>query len=120
MLSTFGWEVVSATPEPDPTDIPPRELAKVTLKCSPTPVDALECDVLNNSDWSLSEITLKVRILNENGTEARRYKYEMAPDSRLHFDPGGNTKGVVQLDPSLDPGQTLDWKVDGAKGVGSP
>src|ERR1700683_342713 len=77
MYSTFGWEVVTATPEPDPTDIPPRELAKVTLKCSPTPFDALECDVLNNSDWSLSEITLKVRILNENGTEARKFKYEM-------------------------------------------
>ena len=95
-------------------------MAKVTLKCSPTPVDALECDVLNDSDWSLSEITLTVRVLDKKGTEVRRLKYEMSPDSRLHFDPGGSTKGLVQLDSSLDPGQTLDWMVDGAKGVGSP
>jgi hypothetical protein len=67
----------------------------------------------------LSEITLTVRIVNKNGTEARKYKYDMTPDSRLHFDPGGDTKGLVQLDSSsLDPGQTLDWKVAGAKGLG--
>jgi hypothetical protein len=120
MLTTFGWEPVSPTPEPDPTDVPPRELAKVTLKCSPTPFAALECDVLNDSDWSLSEITLTVRIMDKNGTEARRYKYEMPPDLLTHFDPGGSTKGLVQLDRSLDPGQTLDWIVDGAKGVRSP
>ena len=120
MLTTFGWMPVSATPEPDPTEIPPRELTKLTLKCSPTPFVALECDVLNNSDWSLSEITLTVRILNQNRTEGRRYKYEMAPDLLLHFDPGGSTKGLVQLDFSPDPGQTLDWIVDGAKGVRSP
>jgi len=118
MLSTFGWEVVSATPEPDPTDVPPPELAKVMLQCSTTPFGVLECDVLNNSDWSLSEITLTVRVLNKNGTEGRTHQYGMTPDSRLHFDPGDSTKGLVRLDFSIEPGQTWDWMLDGAKGVG--
>jgi hypothetical protein len=120
MQTDFGWELVGSAPDPDPTGIPPRELAKVTLKCAPTPFVALECEVLNNSDWSLSEITLTVRVLNEKGTEARRFKYEMAPDLRPYFDPGGSGKGFVQIDSSLDPGQTLSWTVDGARGVKSP
>lgn len=117
MLSTFGWEDVSATPEPDPMELPASELAKVTLKCSSSPFGVLECDVLNESTWSLSEVTVTVRVLNQNGTEARKQQYKMTPDSRLHFDPGDTTKGLVQLDFSVAPDQKLDWALNGAKGV---
>jgi hypothetical protein len=118
LLTPFGWEVVGYTPDPDPTDVPTSELAKVMLQCSTTPFSVLDCDVLNNSNWSLSEITLTVRILNKNGTEVRKHQYGMTPDSRLHFEPGENTKGLVELDFPIQPGQTSDWMLDGAKGVG--
>ena len=118
ILSTFGWELVSATPEPEPTEIPPSELAKIMLNCSTTPFGILECDVFNNSDWTLSEITLTVRILNRNGTVARTRQYGMTPDSLLHFNPGDSTRGLVRLDFPIQPGQTWDWMFAGAKGVG--
>ena len=118
LLTPFCWELVSATPEPDPTDIPSSELARVMLKCSTTPFGVLDCDVLNGSDWNLTEITVTVRTLNKNGTEARAQQYRMTPDSGLHFEPGNSTKGLIRLDVSIEPGQTWDWKLDGAKGVG--
>jgi hypothetical protein len=119
LLTPFGWEVVGYTPDPDPTDIPAADIAKIMLRCEATPFDVLECDVLNNTNWSLSELNLTVRVLNKNGSEARKRLYVMTADSRLRFDPGETTKGLVELDFPLEPGQSRDWKLIGAKGVKS-
>jgi len=98
--------------------LPDSELSKLTGKASIN-YKRIECDVYNGSNWTVSEVTVKIIIKNSNGTEELAREYRLTPKYALAENCASLTSQTFDADLgfSLEEKQTFSWNIVSAKGT---
>lgn len=111
-----GWHQLGVNRLDASIKLPDSELSKLTGKASITD-QRIECDIYNGSNWTVSEVTVKITIKNPDGTEDLTREYRLTPQYIGNCAPLTSRTFDADLGFSLKEKQTFSLNIVSAKGT---
>lgn len=125
ILFPQGWRASGPAGETTDRDqeLPAKDVAKLigqarfaTRLAYSSSYDSLEVEVYNGSDWTISEITVLVTVLNANKSQILSRSYRLSSEYGGNSTPQSSTKFKASLGFELAPDQTWSVSITNAKG----
>jgi hypothetical protein len=112
-----GWRTLGNTDENQkpPTELPTEQVARLTGQAAITDIGWIEVHVYNGSNWTASEITVLVTVLDAQKNQVLSRPYRLIPQDGDSFPQSVNTFHN-SLGFTLDKGQTWTWSITRARG----
>jgi hypothetical protein len=113
----YGWHTLGRPAEtqnlPVIQELPTERLAKLEGQASVDDVGWIEVHVYNGSDWTVSEITVLVTVLDAQNNQILSRPYRLAGGPST---PQSDTRFRDSLGFTLAKGQAWTWSITSAKG----
>jgi hypothetical protein len=119
ILYPAGWHVAGGEqgkPAPEPQELPTEEIAKLMGQAEITSIGYVELHLYNGTDWTISEATVLVEVLDAKGNRVISRPYRLRPKYG-NSEPQSSTEFEASLGFSLTAGQTWRYSITSAKGI---